>query len=168
MIRPHLVDIGVTLEEFAQLLGFWGTIAGLIGAVLGGLLLRWLSRSQALMLFLLLELLAIGAYSQVTSLDWQLIYTLIAFEHVTGGMATVALFTVMMDRCREASAGSDYALQSCLVVMATLVATSSAGFSAAGLGYANHYLLASALCGVGLVVVWLNRQSFSQSKASAI
>ena len=164
MIRPHLVDIGVTLEEFAQLLGFWGTIAGLIGAVLGGLLLRWLRRSQALILFLFLELLAIGAYSLVTHLDWQLIYSLIALEHITGGMATVALFTVMMDRCREASAGSDYALQSCLVVMATLVATSSAGFSAAALGYANHYLLAAGLCAVGLMVVWFNRNSFSDAK----
>lgn len=165
MIRPHLVDIGVTLEEFARLLGFWGTIAGLIGALFGGLLLRWLSRHQALMLFLFLELIAIGAYSLVTVLDWSLIYSLIALEHVTGGMATVALFTVMMDRCREASAGSDYALQSCLVVMATLVATSSAGFSAAALGYASHYLLAAGFCAFGLMVVWLNRNGFSDAKS---
>ncbi len=156
MIRPQLVDLGVTLPEFAELLGLWGTVAGLVGALLGGLILTRLSRLYALLLFLGLEALAIAAYALLTSLDWTLIYSLIIAEHITGGMATVALFTVMMDRCRPASAGSDYALQSCLVVLSTLIASSMAGFSAAALGYALHYALASGLCVLGLVFIVLN------------
>lgn len=159
MLRPHLVDIGVSLEEFAQLLGYWGTVAGLIGAVLGGVMIKFLSRFSALLLFLVFEAAAIAGYGLIEKLDWDLIYTLVAIEHVTGGMATVALFTVMMDRCREASAGSDYALQSCLVVMATLIATSTAGFSAAALGYSNHYWLAAIICLLGAVIVMMNRQN---------
>jgi hypothetical protein len=65
----------------------------------------------------------------------------------------------MMDRCRESSAGSDYALQSCLVVLSTLVATSLAGFSAASFGYAAHYCLAAVLCGVGFFVLCINRKN---------
>jgi PAT family beta-lactamase induction signal transducer AmpG len=159
MIRPQLVDLGVTLPEFAELLGLWGTIAGLVGALLGGVLLKFLPRMQALMLFVGLEGIAIGLYSLLTSLDWTLIYTLIITEHVTGGMATVALFTVMMDRCRESSAGSDYALQSCLVVLSTLVASSFAGFFAANFGYALHYYFAALLCGGGLIVLFLNKEN---------
>jgi predicted MFS family arabinose efflux permease len=159
MIRPHLVDLGVTLPEFAELLGLWGTVAGLAGALLGGLLLKVMPRMSALILFLLLEGIAIASYALVTELDWSLIYTLIIAEHITGGMATVALFTVMMDRCREASAGSDYALQSCLVVLSTLIATSSAGFSAAAFGYSSHYILSAALCGVGLIFLLMNNRN---------
>jgi PAT family beta-lactamase induction signal transducer AmpG len=163
MIRPHLVDLGVTLPEFAELLGLWGTVAGLVGALLGGLLLRYLPRMQALILFVCLEGLAIASYSLLTSLDWSLIYSLIIVEHVTGGMATVALFTVMMDRCRESSAGSDYALQSCLVVLSTLVASSLAGFSAANFGYAMHYYFAALLCGVGLLAMLFNKKNIAAS-----
>ena len=159
MIRPHLVDLGVTLPEFAELLGVWGTVAGLVGALLGGLLLKYLARMQALMLFVCLEGIAIGLYSLLTSLDWTLIYALIIAEHVTGGMATVALFTVMMDRCRESSAGSDYALQSCLVVLSTLVASSLAGFFAANFGYVMHYYLAALLCGLGLLAMLANKKN---------
>lgn len=160
MIRPHLVDLGVTLPEFAELLGVWGTIAGLVGALMGGLLLKVFNRLQALIVFVALEGLAIGLYSLLTTLDWTLIYTLIITEHITGGMATVALFTVMMDRCREASAGSDYALQSCLVVLSTLVASSVAGFFAAQFGYVLHYYFAAALCGLAVLVLLLSRNKF--------
>ncbi len=160
MIRPHLVDLGVTLPEFAELLGVWGTVAGLLGALMGGVLLKVFSRLQALIVFVALEGLAIGLYSLLTTLDWTLIYTLIITEHITGGMATVALFTVMMDRCREASAGSDYALQSCLVVLSTLVASSVAGFFAAQFGYVLHYYFAAALCGLAVLVLLLNRYKF--------
>ncbi|HCM05446.1 MAG TPA: MFS transporter, partial [Oceanospirillales bacterium] len=44
MIRPHLVDLGVSLSEFAELLGVWGTVAGLFGALLGGVVLKILPR----------------------------------------------------------------------------------------------------------------------------
>lgn len=165
MIRPQLVDLGVTLSEFAELLGLWGTVAGLAGALLGGLLVKVLSRMQALMLCILLEGVAIGFYALITSLDWSLIYALVIAEHITGGMATVALFTVMMDRCRESSAGSDYALQSCLVVLSTLIATSLAGFSAAAFGYAAHYGLAAVLCGIGLLLLFVNKENVISFRA---
>lgn len=163
MIRPHLVDLGVTLPEFAELLGLWGTVAGLVGALLGGVLLKLLPRMPALMLFVCLEGIAIASYALVTSLDWSLIYTLVIAEHITGGMATVALFTVMMDRCRESSAGSDYALQSCLVVLSTLVATSLAGFSAASFGYAMHYCFAAVLCVIGLICLMANKENIGKT-----
>jgi MFS family permease len=159
MIRPHLVDLGVTLPEFAELLGVWGTVAGLLGAVLGGVLLKYLPRMQALILFVCLEGIAIGLYSLLTALDWALIYSLIIAEHITGGMATVALFTVMMDRCREFSAGSDYALQSCLVVLSTLLASSLAGFFAANFGYVMHYYVAAGLCGLALLAILVNKKN---------
>lgn len=168
MIRPHLVDLGVTLSEFAELLGVWGTIAGLLGAVLGGLIIKCMSRITALMLFIALEGLGIASYALLTSLDWSLIYALVIVEHIAGGMATVALFTVMMDRCRESSAGSDYALQSCLVVLSTLLATSLAGFSAASFGYSVHYLIAAVLCMIGFIVLIINRENIGSRKICQI
>lgn len=120
------------------------------------------------MLFIALEGLGIASYALLTSLDWSLIYALVIVEHIAGGMATVALFTVMMDRCRESSAGSDYALQSCLVVLSTLLATSLAGFSAASFGYAVHYLIAAVLCMIGFIVLIINRENIGSRKICQI
>jgi hypothetical protein len=91
MIRPHLVDLGVSLSEFAELQGVWGTAAGLLGALLGGLALKVLPRMPALMLFVCLEGIAIASYSFVTFLDWPLIYTLVITEHITVNSPTVAM-----------------------------------------------------------------------------
>ena len=166
MIRPHFIDLGMSLADFAELLGVWGTIAGLIGAVLGGLLLTRLSRFQGLFIFLLLEGVALSSYALIQELDWTLIYALVAFEHIAGGMATVALFTVMMDRCKESSAASDYAIQSSFIIMATMLATGLSGFSASALGYQWHYLLAAGLCVLGLVVLMFNRYQLKETSAS--
>lgn len=164
MIRPQLVDLGMTLEQIAELMGWWGITAGLAGALLGGLLLKVLPRFGALLCFLLLEAVAIGSYSLLTGPDTTLLYILVVGEHVAGGMATVALFTVMMDRCRKGSAGSDYALQSALVVFSTLIASAVSGFSAQTFGYGVHYILAAWACVGGAVLVLMNRTAINESR----
>jgi predicted MFS family arabinose efflux permease len=66
-------------------------------------------------------------------------------EHLTTGMATVALFTAMMDRCRPGHEGTDYTVQASVVVIATGAASASSGFIAERLGYPLHFALAAAL-----------------------
>ena len=41
-------------------------------------------------------------------LDLTRVYVICIFEHLVGGMATAALFTMMMDACRPYAAGTDY------------------------------------------------------------
>lgn len=166
MIRPHFIDLGMQFSDFAQLLGLWGTLAGLAGALFGGVLLTVMSRYKALFIFLLLEALVLACYSLLTELDWQLIHALVITEHITGGMSTVALFTIMMDKCQPSSAASDYAIQSSFIVLATLIATAFSGFSAAALGYQRHYLLAAGLCLLGLLVLIFARQQITNDGVS--
>jgi len=58
-------------------------------------------------------------------------------EHLASGMATAALFTVMMHECRPEHAGTDYTVQASLVVVATGGAAAVSGFSAQALGYSG-------------------------------
>ena len=67
-------------------------------------------------------------------------------------MATAALFTIMMDRCREHSAAADYALQSCVVIVTGMFASAISGYSAATLGYDMHFAVAALAC---VAAVWL-------------
>ena len=154
MIRPMLFDKGITLEQMGLILGSVGFAAGLFGALAGGWLVSKLGRQTALLGFLLLETFALLSYLGINGQDMFHIYLAVVLEHIAGGMATAALFTVMMDRCREHSAAADYALQSCVVVIAGLIAGSLSGFSAKMLGYDGHFMLAAVLCIVALFVVW--------------
>jgi hypothetical protein len=74
-------------------------------------------------------------------------------EHLTGGIATVSLFTVMMDVCGEAAA-TDYTLQASVVVLATGVASAVSGFVASWLGYPLHFAVSGALSAAGLAFTW--------------
>ncbi|GGY31994.1 MFS transporter [Bacterioplanes sanyensis] len=157
MVRPLLIDAGLSLEDLGWLLGTYGFVAGLLGAVLGGWSIRYLGRQTALLGFLILEAFALlsylGIYGQPAP-DWLHISLAVGLEHMAGGMATAALFTVMMDFCRPSHEAADYALQSCLVIVAGLLASALSGVSASQLGYDGHFVVAAGLCALALWPLW--------------
>ena len=168
MIRPYLSDMGISLEQMGALLGIGGFIAGLSGALLGGWLAGRFPRATALMLFLALETCAMLGYTLVSEGEIVTVWLAVIAEHVTGGMATAALFTVMMDRCREHSEGADYAFQSCVVIITGMVAGALSGYSATHLGYVGHFSVAALLCAAAIVLVVLasRRGLFLQYRGS--
>ncbi|MEB3197994.1 MAG: MFS transporter [Candidatus Sericytochromatia bacterium] len=155
MVRPMLVDAGLSLADIGRLIGTAGFLAGLLGALLGGWLAGRLGRARALLLSTALQTLGVLGYAAVALQPTQAaIWSACLFEHVVGGMVTAALFTAMMDTCRRGHEGSDYTLQASLVVAVTGLAAALSGYSASGLGYPGHFALATALSalGVGYVI----------------
>lgn len=154
MLRTYLVDSGLGLSEVGWMLGFVGFTAGLLGALLGGALLNRLGPRRALLLFGVLQAGAVLLYVLATrGVSPTLLTIICGVEHLTSGMATATLFSVMMDRCRPAHAASDYTVQASLVVLATGAAAALSGFSAQALGYARHFTLAAGVC--ALAVLWV-------------
>ncbi len=162
LVGPMLKDAHWSTEEIAIVKGTLGSIMSLIGAAAGGWLAFRVGRRRALLgcgiaqaLSLLLYVFAAGAPD-----DRALVWTACITEHLFGGMATVALFTLMMDASDPEHAGTDYTLLACAV----LVAQGLAAFTAAAIGDAYGYvptfaaaLVFSAL-GCLLLVVALDRR----------
>jgi PAT family beta-lactamase induction signal transducer AmpG len=167
MIRPFLVDLGLALGDVGWLLGTAGSTAALLGAAAGGALLVRLPRRGALLGFGVLQLLSVAVWlvpALTPEVDRGALYAVSIFEHFAGSMATVALFTAMMDACEPRHAGTDYTVQACVVVIATGVFGATSGFSARALGFAGHFALASLLCAVGLAgVAALTRKGLMQA-----
>ena len=162
MLRPMLVDQGLGLADIAWLLGTWGVVAGLVGAVMGGVLVKYLGRYRSLLIFAVLHAACMGSFALIPALDWTIasdqnwLFVLCMLEHIAGGMATAALFTLMMDYCRPTHGGLDYSLQSCLIIISGLLVGGLSGASAKATGYPMHYLIA---LGMGLLaVVWVRIQ----------
>lgn len=154
MLRPFLVDSGLSLADVGWLLGTVGFVAGLCGALFGGVLLNRVGRKPALIGFGFLQALTVAgfAYLAFAHLRGVTLYALCGAEHFAGGMATAALFTSMMDWSSAHSSGSDYTVQASAVVIATGAAGAVAGFSAQALGYVGHFSLATVLALLALVV----------------
>ncbi len=156
MVRPFLVDLGLGVDDVGWLLGTAGSTAALAGAMVGGLLLTRLPRRAALLGFGVMQLLSVAVWivpAVWPELGRPALYAVSVFEHFAGSMATVALFTMMMDACDPAQAGTDYTLQACVVVVATGAMSAASGFSAKALGFPMHFTLATLLCAAGLVGV---------------
>ncbi len=154
MLRPFLVDSGLGLDDIGWLLGTLGFTSGLLGALAGGWAVGRLGRRRALLGFGLVQALAVALYALPASSRSALglITAVATLEHFTGGMATAALFTLMMDRARPGREGTDYTFQASAVVLATGAASALSGYLAQAVGYFWHFVVAG-LAALGGVVV---------------
>ncbi|WP_224364634.1 MFS transporter [Hyalangium versicolor] len=156
MLRTFLVDAGLSLTDLGWMLGGVGFTTGLVGALVGGALVNRLGHRRALILFGITQAGAVLLYALAArGATLPMLALVCGVEHMTSGMATATLFTVMMAKSRPEYAGTDYTVQASLVVIATGSAAAVSGYTAQALGYAGHFLLAAALCAVGVVFVLL-------------
>jgi MFS family permease len=154
MARTLLIDRGYDVVDVAWLLGTLGSVAGMVGALLGGVVARR-RRLLALVVCGLVHAALMAAYALPVGLDLGveegrlLVGALVVLEHVTGGMATVSLFTAMMDAALKETGASDYTAQASVVVLASGVGSALSGVSADALGYLWHFVVAGVVCVVG-------------------
>lgn len=157
MIGPLLTDKGLSLAEIGVLLGVSGSVAGMTGALLGGILLARIGHRNALLLFGTLQALGLAGYVLIDSGSGGMLlqYGVVCAEQFADGLSTVALFTLMMDACRRESAGTDYTLQASLQLSVTGVAALASGFVAEAAGYDALFLSGALLTMLALLPVWM-------------
>lgn len=155
LVGPMLKDAQWPIAEIAIVKGTLGSIMGLVGAAAGGGLAFRLGRRRALLGCGIAQALSLLLYAAAAAMpaDRLLVWTACITEHLFGGMATVALFTLMMDASDPDHAGTDYTLLACAVV----VAQGLAAFVAAAFGDAFGYLwaFAAGFALAALGCVWL-------------
>ena len=153
MINPFLVDVGVSKEQIG-LMGIIGSGSALFGAFAGGWAITRLGRRRGLLLLGLIQAVPLLGFLLAaqgwTSLGY--LFALSAAEQFTGTMATVALFTMMMDACRPAQGGTDYTLQASVVVVAQIGAGILSGRLATVLGHSGNFATSAGLSLFGALV----------------
>ncbi len=150
MIKSQLVDAGWSLSAIAQL-DLVASMVGLAGAALAGVLLLRTPRIVALVVFAAMQAVGLLMWSQVQQQPVQWVWAAALVEQFADGLSTVALFTMMMDRCRRDHEGVDYTMQACLVLISTGLFTLASGVIADLIGYARHFQLSAALTLVAIM-----------------
>lgn len=157
LVGPFMHDAGLSKETIAVVKGTIGSAMGLAGAALGGWLAFRFGRRPALIACGALQTLSLLLYiaCAVQPDSRMLIYVASTAEHLLGGMATVALFTLMMDASDPDHAGTDYTLLACAIVLGTGLAGLAAGLVGDTFGYAAAFGLSFLLSGAGCLVLVL-------------
>ncbi|VEP18295.1 conserved membrane hypothetical protein [Hyella patelloides LEGE 07179] len=160
MFQPLLVDLGLSLEEIGLLTGIIGFSAAMVGAPIAGFLITPLGRKRSLIIFGILQSLAIALYliPGMKIVNAPLLYLACIIVQMTFSMASTAKFTVMMDRSELDTAGTDYTLQASFSTFSTIFASGIAGVMAEALGYVSLFIISLV---ISLASVALTAKTFA-------
>ena len=161
MANPFYVDIGFSTIEIANVSKIFGLGATLIGALLGGVLVKVQGIMRSLLLCGVLAALSnlIFAVQAALGADVGFLVVTIAVENVTGGMATTAFVAYLSALCRVAYTATQYALLSSFMAFARDVLAATSGLAAAALGWVGFFVLTAVLAVPGLLLlVWMIRR----------
>lgn len=155
LIRPLLVDRGLSLSDIGLLLGIASYIARIVAALIAGVLITQWGRKRSLIIFgiaanltaLLYILPAVGVASPA------ILYTVCMLVSGLQSMAYTALLTAMMDRSNPATAGTDYTTQISAVFVGIVASTILGGVIADKIGYALTILFGAAVSLVSVLLI---------------
>lgn len=163
LLKPLMVDLGLTFSQIGIYVTMLGALAALIGAGLAGLSLKYISRANALLGFSVLKILSLAAYAwlafqyeaQQPIQPW-LIYLINAAEDMISAMLLVVMLTLVMQYSRKHVAGTDFTFQVALMATVSGGLYSLSGILGDFLGYADYLLLISLIAVICLfpIVRW--------------
>jgi len=168
---PFMRDQGISKETIAMMKGMVGSGASLVGAFAGGWLAFRLGRRTALLFSGLTQALAFTCYVAAAA-GWggmTALWAATVLEGIFGTMATVALFTLMMDAADPAHAGTDFTLLACMTSLVSGLANLVGGVVADAFGYLPTFTLAAVSSALGCLVLvgWLDRHPIHPRIAQA-
>jgi len=160
LITPFLLDHGVDKATLAVMKGAVGSGTSLAGAALGGWLMLRMGRRQALLGSGLAQVGVFALYA-LAATGWggmPLLWVATLAEGVIGTVATVALFSLMMDAADPAHAGTDYTLLGSVGFSLATLGGIAGGMVGDAFGYAAAFAVGGLLSGLGVVALvrWLD------------
>jgi MFS transporter, PAT family, beta-lactamase induction signal transducer AmpG len=135
LLNPMLVDIGWSAVRISVVTVIGGSFVGILGGLLAGIVIRRLGRKRSLVAFGVLQAatLAVLLPSAMDLRSGAALYIGAAGILFAYGVTNTVLYTMMMDRSRYESPGTDYTSQYCVLQFGGIVA------SAVGVGLAGSF-----------------------------
>lgn len=163
IIKPLLVDVGLSLSQIGIYISMLGASAALCGAALASYLLKYMQRGHALLLFSVLKIISLVGFIGLAYLfehkvriqPW-LIYLINASEDLFSAMLLVVILTLVMQYSRKTHAATDFTFQVSIMAMLGGALYTISGIAGDFLGY-QAYLSWIVLIGVLCLVpifVW--------------
>lgn len=171
MAIPFYLDMGYTKSEIAAVAKLYGTVATLVGILLGGLAAgRFGLRLPLIASAILLPLtnLAFAALALAGETDLWLLAAVITGDNFTLGLSGTAFIAYLSSLTSPQHTATQYALLSSLMALPGKTLSGWAGFVSLDMGWVNFYVLVC-LAGVPaiLLAIYVTRlKSFQSSETT--
>jgi PAT family beta-lactamase induction signal transducer AmpG len=143
MVKPFWVDSGYTVQQIGWVQTTLGVGASILGALLGGEVIRRLGAFKALWVLGLVQALSNLTYwlAAVAGATVPLMYSAAIVEQFTAGLGTAAFLTFLMTMSSRGYAATQFALLTALYRVGGIGAGAVSGILAERMGYASYFLL---------------------------
>jgi MFS transporter, PAT family, beta-lactamase induction signal transducer AmpG len=155
MSNPLYVSLGFTKVELANIGKVYGFAASLAGLAAGGIVVLRAGVMRALLICGVLQMLSNLMYALQVVAGHNLValaFT-IGVENLTGGMGSAAFVAYLSGLCNIDFTATQYALLSSLAAVGRTILSASGGALADALGWTPFFLLSTAACLPGLLLL---------------
>jgi MFS transporter, PAT family, beta-lactamase induction signal transducer AmpG len=155
MIRPLLVDLKFTLSDIGQITGVVSYSAGIVGAVIGGVIISKWGVERSLVWFGIFQGISVLACLPIARgvVDLPIVYAANIGLQMFASMGYTAIATVMLAKSEPATAGTDYTIQTSLIYLGGILAMVVGGSIAQNFGYQVMFIVGASLCLLSIFLV---------------
>jgi MFS transporter, PAT family, beta-lactamase induction signal transducer AmpG len=168
MATPLYVSLGFAKFEVANIGKIYGLGATLAGLALGGVVVTRIGVFRGLLVCGVLQMLSNLMYAVQTwaGHDVLALSLTIGIENLTNGMGSAAFVTYLSGLCSVAFTATQYALLSSLAAVGRTILSAWGGKLASVLGWTPFFVLSTALCIPGLLLLlWIMRRPMAGLRA---
>ncbi|MGB5344719.1 MAG: AmpG family muropeptide MFS transporter [Woeseia sp.] len=152
---PFFIDVGFTLTQIGAIAKTASLSAVIAGAMIGGLVMIYVSINRALWLFGLVQITSIlgfAALSEIGPNPWMLGFA-VAFEYLGVGLGSAALIAFIAKSTNKAFAATQFALFTALATTPRALASATTGVLVEQVGWTRFFMLCVVLAVPGMLLL---------------
>ena len=155
MAKPFFVDIGFSMLEIANVVQVFGTIATLIGGILGGFLVKQKNVKVAMLYTAIFHAIACLSYVALSIIGYDLymLYFVSFTENITGGMMSTAFIAFLYTLCNKNHCTTQYALLWAFYDLGGAICRITSGIAADLLGWTNFFIFSVIMFIPGIMLI---------------
>ncbi|MGB5739960.1 MAG: MFS transporter, partial [Woeseia sp.] len=153
---PFFIDVGFTLTQIGTIAKTASLAAVIAGAMIGGLVMIYLSINRALWLFGLVQITSIlgfAALAEIGPNPWMLGFAVV-FEYLGVGLGSAALIAFIARSTNKAFAATQFALFTAFATTPRTLASASTGVIVEQMGWTNFFLLCVLFAVPGMLLLF--------------
>lgn len=153
---PFFIDVGFTLTQIGAIAKTASLTAVIVGAMLGGLVMIYVSINRALWLFGLVQITSIFGFLLLAEIGpnlWMLGFA-VAFEYLGVGLGSAALIAFIARSTNKAFAATQFALFTALATTPRTLASASTGVLVEQLGWSGFFVVCVLLAVPGMLLLF--------------
>jgi MFS transporter, PAT family, beta-lactamase induction signal transducer AmpG len=157
MVRPMLVDKGLSIDSIGLMIGTIRPVFYTLGAVVCSWIIKFFSRKTNLISFSIANafFLSLFLLPALNITDKNSLFYIVAITGFINSFKWTITYSIFMDHARKSNAATDFAIQVSVISFGSGLYEICSGFLAAKIGYGSLFSLSIVLDIIGIIFVWI-------------